>query len=49
MNLTDYHAKYFAYEPTKHCFSDNVEKLVGVLVDAQVNLDLHESEAIIVY
>ena len=27
MELTDYHAKYWAYELTKRCASDNVEKL----------------------
>jgi adenine-specific DNA-methyltransferase len=45
MNLTDYHAKYFAYELTKRCSSDNVEKLVGALVDAQVDLNPHQVEA----
>lgn len=29
MNLTDYHAKYFAHELTKQCPSDSLEKLVG--------------------
>lgn len=27
MSLTAYHTKYFAYELTKRCASDNVEKL----------------------
>lgn len=45
MNLTDYHAKYFAYELTKRCSSDNVEKLAGALVDAQVDLNPHQVEA----
>lgn len=27
MNLTDYHAKYFAYELTKRSPSDSLEKL----------------------
>lgn len=27
VNLTDYHAKYFAYELTKRCASDSLEKL----------------------
>jgi hypothetical protein len=35
MYLTDYHAKYFAYELTKRCSSDSIEKLAGALVDAQ--------------
>jgi len=38
MNLTGYHAKYFAYELTKRCASDNLEKLAGALVDAQDEL-----------
>jgi hypothetical protein len=36
MNLTDYHAKYFAYELTKHCSSDSVQKLAAGLTGAQV-------------
>jgi hypothetical protein len=27
MNITDYHAKYFAHELTKRCSSDSLEKL----------------------
>jgi hypothetical protein len=45
MNLTDYHAKYFAYELTKRCSSDSVEKLARALVDAQVDLNPHQVEA----
>jgi adenine-specific DNA-methyltransferase len=45
MQLTDYHAKYFAYELTKRCSSDSVEKLAGALVDAQVDLNPHQVEA----
>ncbi len=45
MPFTDYHAKYFAYELTKRCSSDNVEKLAGPLVDAQVDLNPHQVEA----
>ena len=45
MNLTDYHAKYFAYELTKRCPSDSVEKLASVLADAQVDLNPHQVEA----
>ncbi len=33
MNLTDYHAKYFAYELTKRCSSDNLEKHDVVVVN----------------
>ncbi len=45
MQLTDYHAKYFAYELTKRCSSDSVEKLASVLADAQVDLNPHQVEA----
>jgi adenine-specific DNA-methyltransferase len=45
MQLTDYHAKYFAYEITRRFSSDNSEKLAGVLVDAQVDLNPHQIEA----
>src|SRR5580765_7365632 len=43
--LTDYHAKYFAHDLTKRCASDNIEKLAGALVDAQVDLNPHQVEA----
>lgn len=43
--LTDYHAKYFAYELTKRCPPDSVEKLAGALVDAQVDLNPHQIDA----
>ncbi|WP_146676333.1 SNF2-related protein [Pirellula sp. SH-Sr6A] len=43
--LTDYHAKYFAHDLTKRCASDNLEKLAGALVDAQVDLNPHQVEA----
>ncbi|MGH2375620.1 MAG: SNF2-related protein [bacterium] len=45
MNLTDFQAKYFAHELTKRCASDNIEKLVSVLADAQVDLNPHQVEA----
>ena len=45
MNLTDYHAKYFAHDLTKRSSSDSVEKLVGALADAQVDLNPHQIEA----
>jgi SNF2 family DNA or RNA helicase len=45
MDLTPYHAKYFAYELTKRCPSDSVEKFAGALVDAQVDLNPHQVEA----
>ena len=31
MKITPYHAKYFAYELTKRCASDNIEKLAVAL------------------
>ena len=45
MNLTPYHAKYFAYELTKRSSSDSMEKLASALVDAQVDLNPHQVEA----
>jgi superfamily II DNA or RNA helicase len=45
MQITDFHAKYYAYELTKRCASDNVEKLATVLADAQVDLNPHQVEA----
>ncbi|MCJ7510368.1 MAG: DEAD/DEAH box helicase [Dehalococcoidia bacterium] len=45
MTLTEFHAKYFAHELTKRCASDSVEKLAGVLSDAQVDLNPHQIEA----
>jgi superfamily II DNA or RNA helicase len=43
--LTPYHAKYFAYDLTRRCASDSVEKLVTALSDAQVDLNPHQVEA----
>lgn len=43
--ITDYHAKYFAYELTKRCPADSVEKLAAALVDAQVDLNPHQVDA----
>jgi superfamily II DNA or RNA helicase len=45
MTLTDYHAKYLAYELTKRSASDSVEKLATALADAQVDLNPHQVEA----
>jgi hypothetical protein len=45
MTLTPHHTKYLAYELTKRCSSDSVEKLAGALVDAQVDLNPHQVEA----
>ena len=43
--VTPYHAKYFAYELTKRCASDSIEKLAAALSDAQVDLNPHQVEA----
>ncbi len=43
--ITPYHAKYFAYELTKRCASDSMEKLAASLADAQVDLNPHQVEA----
>jgi len=45
MDLIPYHAKYYAFELTKRCPIDSVEKLAGALVDAQVDLNPHRIEA----
>ena len=45
MNLTPYHAKYFAYELTKRSSSESVDKLASALSDAQVDLNPHQIEA----
>jgi SNF2 family DNA or RNA helicase len=45
MQLTDYHAKYFAYELTKRCSSNDLEKLTASLLDAQVDLNPHQIDA----
>lgn len=45
MQLTDYHAKYYACELTKRVSSDRLEKFAGALVDAQVDLNPHQVDA----
>jgi len=45
MNLTDYHAKYFANELTKRCPSDSIEKLANAVAGAQVDLNPHQVDA----
>ena len=45
MNITNYHAKYFAYELTKRSSSDSLEKLTATLSNAQVDLNPHPIEA----
>ena len=43
--LTQYHAKYFAYELTKRIPSDSLQKFTSTLLDAQVDLNPHQIEA----
>ncbi|MBI4693135.1 MAG: DEAD/DEAH box helicase, partial [Gammaproteobacteria bacterium] len=43
--ISAYHTKYFAYELTRRCAPDSVEKLAGALVDAQVDLNPHQVDA----
>ena len=43
--ITGYHAKYFAYELTKRCASDSLEKFSSTLSNAQVDLNPHQIEA----
>ncbi len=45
MQLTPYHAKYFAYELTKRSSSSSIQKLAPSLLDAQVDLNPHQVEA----
>ncbi len=45
LKITPYHAKYFAYELTKRCSSDSLEKLSSTLSNAQVDLNPHQIEA----
>src|ERR1700682_2348016 len=43
--MTPYHGKYFAYDLTKRCSSDNLEKLAGAVASAQVDLNPHQVDA----
>ena len=43
--ITDYQAKYLAYELTKRCSSDSVEKLASAVAGAQVDLNPHQVDA----
>lgn len=45
MQLTPYHAKYFAYELTRQLPSNDIGKLTASLQDAQVDLNPHQVEA----
>lgn len=43
--ISAYPTKYFAYELTRRCPPDSVEKLAGTLADAQVDLNPHQVDA----
>jgi SNF2 family DNA or RNA helicase len=43
--ITDFHAKYLAFELTRRHASDSLEKLGSVLADAQVDLNPHQVDA----
>lgn len=45
MGITDYHAKFFAYELTRRCPPDSLEKLAGTVASAQVDLNPHQVNA----
>lgn len=45
VNLTPYHAKYYAYELTRRCPPDSEDRIAGALVDAQVDLNPHQIDA----
>lgn len=45
IEMTSYHAKYFAHELTKKSPSDSIEKFTRTLSDAQVDLNPHQIDA----
>src|SRR3954470_8442677 len=45
MNLTQYHAKYYAHELTKRYSSNSLQKFTASLADAQVDLNPHQVDA----
>ncbi len=45
LNLTDYHAKYYAHELTRRQPPDSLEKLAGAVASAQVDLNPHQVDA----
>lgn len=45
MELTDYQAKYFAYELTRRFPPGSAEKLAGAIASAQVDLNPHQVDA----
>jgi superfamily II DNA or RNA helicase len=45
MRITDYHAKFLAYELTRRCPSDCPDKLAAAVAAAQVDLNPHQVDA----
>ena len=45
--LTPFHAKYYAYELTRRCPPDSDDRLASALVDAQVDLNPHQIDAVL--
>lgn len=45
MQLTDYHAKYFAHELTRRCPPESVDKFAAALAGAKVDLNPHQVDA----
>jgi superfamily II DNA/RNA helicase len=45
MQLTPYHAKYYAYELTRRYSSNSLQKFTASLADAQVDLNPHQVDA----
>ena len=43
--ITDYHVKYYAYELTRQCAADGVDRLSQSLFDATVDLNPHQINA----
>ena len=43
--ITDYHAKYYAYELTRQCTGGDVDRLSQSLFDATVDLNPHQINA----
>jgi adenine-specific DNA-methyltransferase len=45
LKITDYQAKYFAYDLTKRCAPDSTERMVAAVAGAQVDLNPHQVDA----
>jgi adenine-specific DNA-methyltransferase len=45
MDLTDFHAEYYAYELTRRPSSDRMERLAGAVASAQVDFNPHQVDA----